>query len=174
MDSFAVAQALRQTPLPRGVALLMRKDDISQPRIEPHPEVAGAFIAAIYVVRKNGLPLYLPACTKRLRKKLFVATVVASADSVTNAIRFENAAAQLLQRSRVRMARYRGGKKSGRTRRRDGTLTAGPGRPRGISQAMEKTGSNPRRLCLDCGRRHKRLLTPCRPEEREKWQERMP
>lgn len=169
MDAYsAVLVALRRTPLPRGVALLKRKDDISQPRIEADPIIAGGWIATIYAVRKNGLPLYWPRSAKRQRPTLFTRIVVVTDNPLVNVFRIRNAAKPLLEYAARRLRARRRAIRAARTAMRRGTHVPGPGRPRGILRSMEKTGSNRDRRCLDCGWRHLHLRKPCRIEERER------
>jgi len=151
--SLAIEKALLRTPLDRGIALTMRRDEIERPLVTQQPD--GSWIASIYVVRKNGLPLWLPRSAKRHRAKKFVATFTAEASELANMMRARSAAKILLETARVAMKRHRGGMKAARTRRRSGVpFFKGPGRPPGIPRAMEKTGSNRDRNCVSCGRRH--------------------
>jgi len=156
-----IERALKQTPLPRGVALVMMRDDISRPRLLP-ATAPGAWLAEIYLARKNGLPLYWPRAANRPRPTRFLASIVTDNDPLVNMLRIENAAAHLVAYAKEKLRRRALGLKGSRTLRKRGAFTIGPGRPRGILRSMEKTGSNRDRNCVSCGRRHRR--SPCQEE----------
>lgn len=161
MSQDAIRAALRKTPIPSWVKLVVEQDDPSRAKLVASATVPGAWIAGIYAVRKNGLPLYWPATTKRSRAQRFIGSFVVTADTMTNWFRISDAARVLLEHARKRLKARRGALKAVRTMRRRGTQKAGPGRPRGILRSMEKTGSNRDRNCPDCGNRHRK--TPCVP-----------
>jgi hypothetical protein len=148
----AIERALRRTPLPRGVALTMRKDDISRPLVAQQPD--GSWQASIYAVRKNGLPLWWPKAANRPRPQRFVAKFVAQASELTNMLRVHSAAQVLLEMAEGKLRNRRSGLRAARARRRGAGFHKGPGRPRGILRSMEKTGSNRDRLCVRCEVRH--------------------
>jgi len=148
-----IERALLRTPIPRGVALTMRKDDIARPLISRTDE--GFCQASIYVVRKNGLPLWWPRSARRHRPLKFLASFIVQQSELTNYMRIRDAAKNLLAFAEKKMKARKWGLKAARTKRRTGVgFFRGPGRPRGILRSMEKKGSNPERLCVRCDVRH--------------------
>ena len=156
-DPHAIEEALRRTPLSRGVALMMRKDDIERPLISQLPD--GSWYATIYVVRRNGLPLWWPPAANRPRRTRFAATFIAQASELTNMLRAQSVAKRLLELAKVKLARRMRGLKAARAQRAGVGFHRGPGRPPGILRSMEKSGSNRDRKCPECRRRHH--MKPC-------------
>jgi hypothetical protein len=148
---------LRKTPLPKGVALVLERDD-------PRPRISSGethWFGTIYLVRKNGLPLYMPPSAKRATRLRFLAGFVADVDPLVNMIHIEEAARGLVLYAAEKLANHRAGMKAAKTMRDRKSARRGPGRPRGILRSMEKTGSNRPRNCLRCGGKHG--SSPCRP-----------
>jgi len=141
----AVVQALRRTPLPSNVAIFKLVDDLSLYKLTLAPTASGtAWRGEFYLIRKNGLPLFMPPSKKRRHFTRFTATFIADTDPLVNMLRIRTEAEKLTLCAKKRLERRRRKLKGLATEMRTrGYIKPGPGRPKGISWAMEKKG--PRR-----------------------------
>lgn len=155
------ALALQKTPIPSYVKLTTLREDIAWPKLDYQ---TGQWQASVYLVRKNGLPVYLPTAANRPRRTRFVASFIVDLDPLVNMRRIQNAAILTREYAKRKLQQRQAGLKSAETRRLRGNQTRGPGRPRGILRSMEKTGSNRGRRCVRCEGGH-HPLQKCRTGE---------
>lgn len=155
------AEALQKTPIPSYVKLDPHRYDPAWPRLT---WVGSQLQASVYLVRKNGLSVYLPTSANRPRRTRFLASFIVDLDPLVNMRRIENAAILLRNYAKRKLQQRAAGLKSARTRRLRGNQGRGPGRPRGILRSMEKTGSNRGRRCVRCEGGH-HPLQKCRTGE---------
>lgn len=168
-ESIPHAMALRKTPVPSYVKLVTTREDATWPKVAyrhygAEQESAGAWQASVYLVRKNGLPIFWPTSANRPRRTLFVASFVVDLDPLVNMRRLENVTIALRTYAKRKLQQRQAGLKSAETRRLRGNQARGPGRPRGILRSMEKTGSNRGRRCVRCDGGH-HPLQKCRTGE---------
>ncbi|HEY6547623.1 MAG TPA: hypothetical protein VI589_06945 [Vicinamibacteria bacterium] len=157
-----VEKALKATPIPKGIVLEKRKDDPTRPVLREDVDSFGwkRWLVTILPVDARGRVYSKPPAAKRPRPVRFCGYVPVGASAVANMRRIEERSRELLDEVRRFLAHRARSLKAARTARLRGTAKAGPGRPPGITRAMEKTGSNRARMCPYCRGGHRR--GPCR------------
>lgn len=155
-----VEKSLLQCPPPKGVALLMRQEDISRPLIHL---VDGRWQAAIYVVKKNGLPDWMPLSARRRRRQRSVAIFNVSGNPLIDILAMMMAARALKRKHERKMGCIHRGLLSSKRR----VQHAGPGRPRGILKSMEKPAGQGTPYCRRCNCLHP--IGPCPRPGTPRW-----
>lgn len=151
-------------PVPAGVALHMRQDDITKPTLA---KVKGFWEYAIYAVRKNGLPLWKPATKRRPRRERYVVSVVVTENQVADTVLLQNATARVLYMAERSLWAIRRSRRAVKTREKNGYVHTTGGRPRGKTWDMENPACTRNKVCPRCKRRHR--SGPCAGTGPARW-----
>lgn len=143
-----IEEALKKTPLEPWVMFVTHREDPSRPLVT---QLEGVWEATLYLVNAKGRPVWWPASKERARPTKFHASFGATTDATSNYLRARNAAILLREYAKRKLSARRAGLKAAATKRRLGIVLTG--RPKGIPRALERTGKNRDRLCLDCGKK---------------------